>query len=111
MQEYHRGIRTEFSFMIWDRWREKILDPFEEYQEKARLQWMALKPRERWILGVTAVVMSFLIVVLVIREVNQFFFSHTLEAESNMKNVDTIERMASELLQQKGQMLRYEQLK
>ena len=68
-------------------WRERIAEPFEEIQEKARQQWMALNPRERMILSVLASALVVLLAVLLLKEAVVFFSRHEIQMQENLTNI------------------------
>jgi type II secretory pathway component PulM len=96
---------------IFSKWKEKIVEPLEDWQEKARQQWLSLNPRERLILSGLASVMTLLLMALFIKEATGFFFRQTSMAENNFKNIERIQRLSDELLQQKVEISRYDALK
>src|SRR4051812_8391536 len=93
------------------RWKEKIAEPIEEWQEKARQQWLSLNPRERLILSVLASVMTLMIAALMIKEATGFFLRQASMAENNYKNIERIQKLSDDLLQQRSDISRYEMLK
>lgn len=94
-----------------ERLREKVFEPLEEWQEKGRQHWLSLNPRERVIVSVLAAVMTTLIAVLVVKEAVGFIYRHEYLAESNLKNVARIQKLTSDLNQQRSDLLKFERLK
>lgn len=88
-----------------------MFEPLEEFQEKARQQWLSLNPRERTVLSVLAGVLCLLLSALVVKEAAGFFFRAESMAQNNLKNIERIQRLSDELLQQRSEMGRYDRLK
>ncbi len=91
-------------------WREKMIEPMDELQEKARQQWQSFAPRERLILTILAALMSLSLSVLVLKEGYSFYSGHANQVETNFKNVDKIQSLISELKSQRSSLLKYERL-
>lgn len=92
-------------------WREKIVEPLEELQERLRQQWLSLNARERLILSILAGFMCLLLSALVIKEATTFFFRSEFEAQNNLKNIERIQRISQDLLSQRSDIARYDRLK
>jgi len=92
-------------------WREKILEPFEELQERARQQWLTLAPRERLIVSVLASTMVLLLSILIIKEAFTFFSHHENQVSESLINIGEIQALASELSKQRSDLVRYERLR
>ncbi|MBN8555981.1 MAG: type II secretion system protein M [Deltaproteobacteria bacterium] len=93
------------------RWRDKIAEPLDEWQEKIRQQWISLNPRERMVLSILAAIMVLLIAALIIKEGAGFFLRQAGKAENNYKNIERIQRLSDDLLKQRADISRYEMLK
>src|SRR4051794_18444757 len=91
--------------------REKVIEPFEEYQEKARLWWMSLAPREKLILASAAAIASLLVIALVAKQANDLLISTASTSANNVQNIERIQKLAAELSVQRQGLMRYEQLK
>jgi type II secretory pathway component PulM len=92
-------------------WKEKIAEPWDELQEKVRTQWSSLAPRERLILSVLASLFVVLLSILLIKEAFTFFSRHEMRAESDFQNVAEIQKLSSELANQRADLSRYESLR
>ena len=93
------------------RWRDKMAEPLDEWQEKIRQQWLSLNPKERLVLSILAVIMFLLIAALAAKEGAGFFLRQAGKAENNYKNIERIQRLSDELLRQRADISRYEMLK
>lgn len=96
---------------IVPQWREKVVEPLEELQERLRQQWLSLNARERMVLSILAGVMCILLSALIVKEAATFFFRSELEAQNNLKNIEKIQRVSQELLTQRTDISRYDRLK
>lgn len=92
-------------------WREKIVEPLDELQERARQQWLTLAPRERLIVSVLASVMIALLGILVVKEAFTFFSRHENQVSESIQNITEIQNLASEISKQRVDLIRYERLR
>jgi type II secretory pathway component PulM len=98
--------------MNWTQmWREKIVEPLDELQERGRQQWMTLNPRERLIVSALASVMVVLIAVLVVKEAFTFFSKHENQVQSMMDHIGDIQKLAGEISRQRSDLVKYERLR
>lgn len=98
--------------MNWTQiWREKIVEPLDELQERGRQQWMTLNPRERLIVSVLASVMVVLVAVLVVKEAFTFFSKHENQVQSMMDHIGEIQKLAGEISKQRSDLVKYERLR
>lgn len=93
------------------RWREKVWEPSVELFERARQQWLQLKPRERVILSVLGGTAAALLGFIVIRSFFGILLQSSFIARQNIDNIERLRTTAEQLVQQRGLMLKYERLR
>lgn len=91
-------------------WREKIAEPLDELQERARQQWMTLAPRERMILSVLASVFSLLLAILLVKEAFTFFSRHEDQVAESLSQITEIQKLSAEISRQRDGLGQYERL-
>ncbi len=92
-------------------WRDKVVERFEDLQERARQQWMTLAPRERLIVSVMASLLVVLLSVLVVKEVFTFFSRHDRAVQASLENIGSIQSLSAEISAQRTQLIQFDRLR
>jgi type II secretory pathway component PulM len=92
-------------------WKEKIVEPLDDLQERARLAWSGLAPREKLILSILGSVFGLLLVIFLLKESVAFFSRHETEMEQNAVAIQEIQGLTERLAKQRLELSLYERLK
>lgn len=92
-------------------WKEKFAEPIEELQERARQQWLTLKPTERLIISVLAAILALLTAILIVKEAFTFFSRHETQVQESLENINEIQKLSAEISDQRMNLREYDRLK